>query len=107
MACVSGSDTALLSDLLVRRGVTADYVKIRSRFTMLGTATSGVAIVVGGQLQRISRAVVYVGSAACLVLAVVVLMSRVPEIRGVAVSVMSGSPWSRSWPWSEYPRSPP
>ena len=82
MACVSGSDTALLYDLLVRRGATAGYVKINSRFTMLGTVTSGVAIVLGGQLQRISWAIVYVGSAACLVLAVVVLMSRVPEIRG-------------------------
>ncbi|MEV8099688.1 MFS transporter [Kitasatospora sp. NPDC085879] len=82
MACVSGSDTALLYDLLVRRGATAGYVKIKSRFTMLGTVTSGAAIVLGGQLQRISWGVVYVGSAACLALAVVVLMSRVPEIRG-------------------------
>ncbi|MFI6316215.1 MFS transporter [Nonomuraea sp. NPDC050556] len=82
MACVSGSDTALLYDLLVRRGATAGYVKIRSRFTMLGTVTSGAAIVLGGQLQQISWGVVYAGSAACLVLAVVVLMSRVPEIRG-------------------------
>ncbi|SEE08211.1 MFS transporter [Streptomyces sp. PAN_FS17] len=82
MACVSGSDTALLYDLLVRRGATAGYVKIRSRFTMLGTVTSGVAIVLGGQLQRISWGVVYLGSASCLVLAVVALMSRVPEIRG-------------------------
>ncbi|WP_418960672.1 MFS transporter [Streptomyces tritici] len=82
MACVSGSDTALLYDLLVRRGATADYVRIRSRFTMLGTVTSGAAIVIGGQLQRISWTVVYVGSAACLAVAVVVLMSRVPEIRG-------------------------
>ncbi|WP_328707940.1 MFS transporter [Streptomyces mesophilus] len=82
MACVSGSDTALLYDLLVRRGATADYVKIKSRFTMLGTVTSGAAIVVGGQLQQISWGVVYAGSAACLVLAAVVLRSRVPEIRG-------------------------
>ncbi|MFI5801276.1 MFS transporter [Streptomyces sp. NPDC051561] len=82
MACVSGSETALLYDLLVRRGATAGYVRIRSRFTMLGTVTSGAAIVLGGQLQRISWGVVYAGSAACLVLAVVVLMSRVPEIRG-------------------------
>ncbi|MEV6134264.1 MFS transporter [Streptomyces violaceusniger] len=82
MACVSGSDTALLYDLLVRRGATASYVKIKSRFTMFGTVTSGAAIVLGGQLQQISWGVVYVGSAACLVLAVVVLMSRVPEIRG-------------------------
>ncbi|MCM9082785.1 MFS transporter [Streptomyces sp. NBC_00160] len=82
MACVSGSDTALLYDLLVRRGATAGYVTIKSRFTMLGTVTSGVAIVLGGQLQQFSWGVVYAGSAACLVLAVVVLMSRVPEIRG-------------------------
>jgi MFS family permease len=92
MACVSGSDTALLYDLLVRRGATADYVRIRSRFTMLGTVTSGAAIVVGGQLQRISWGVVYVGSAACLVLAVVVLVSRVPEIRGAdAVDEQAGA----------------
>ena len=92
MACVSGSDTALLYDLLVRRGATAGYVRIKSRFTMLGTVTSGVAIVVGGQLQRISWGVVYVGSAACLVLAVVVLMSRVPEIRGAdAVDEQDGA----------------
>ncbi|MER7561773.1 MFS transporter [Streptomyces sp. NPDC048523] len=82
MACVSGSDTALLYDLLVRRGATAGYVKIKSRFTMLGTVTSGVAIVLGGQLQQFSWGVVYLASAACLVVAVVVLMSRVPEIRG-------------------------
>src|SRR3954468_5385101 len=92
MACVSGSDTALLYDLLVRRGATASYVKIKSRFTMLGTVTSGAAIVLGGQLQQISWGVVYVGSAACLVLAVVVLMSRVPEIRGAdAVDEQEGA----------------
>ncbi|WP_199810873.1 MFS transporter [Streptomyces sp. NRRL F-525] len=92
MACVSGSDTALLYDLLVRRGATAGYVRIKSRFTMLGTVTSGVAIVVGGQLLRISWGVVYVGSAACLVLSVVVLMSRVPEIRGAdAVDEQDGA----------------
>jgi MFS family permease len=92
MACVSGSDTALLYDLLVRRGATASYVKIKSRFTMLGTVTSGSAIVLGGQLQQISWGVVYVGSAACLVLAVVVLMSAVPEIRGAdAVDEQDGA----------------
>ncbi|ROQ23467.1 sugar phosphate permease [Streptomyces sp. PanSC19] len=92
MACVSGSDTALLYDLLVRRGATAGYVKIKSRFTMLGTVTSGAAIVLGGQLQQISWGVVYVGSAACLVLAVVVLMSGVPEIRGAdAVDEQEGA----------------
>ncbi|MFI1712561.1 MFS transporter [Streptomyces litmocidini] len=92
MACVSGSDTALLYDLLVRRGATAGYVKIKSRFTMLGTVTSGAAIVLGGQLQQISWGVVYVGSAACLVLAVVVLMSGVPEIHGAdAVDEQEGA----------------
>ena len=92
MACVSGSDTALLYDLLVRRGATAGYVRIRSRFTMLGTVTSGVAIVLGGQLQRLSWTIVYVGSAACLVLAVLVLMARVPEIRGAdAVDEQGGA----------------
>ncbi|MEV8087217.1 MFS transporter [Streptomyces nigra] len=54
MACVSGSDSALLYDLLVRRGATAGYVRIWSRFTMVGTVTSGVAIVLGGRLQRFS-----------------------------------------------------
>nr|WP_202502263.1 MFS transporter [Streptomyces sp. SID5785] len=82
MACVSGSDTALLYDLLVRRGATAGYVAIRSRYAMLGTVTSGIAILLGGQLQQVSWGLVYGGSAACLVLAVVVLVSRVPEIRG-------------------------
>lgn len=92
MACVSGSDTALLYDLLVRRGATAGYVKIKSRFTMLGTVTSGAAIILGGQLQRISWGAVYVGSASCLVLAVVVLMVRVPEIRGAdAVDEQGGA----------------
>lgn len=92
MACVSGSDTALLYDLLVRRGATAGYVKIKSRFTMLGTVTSGVAIVLGGQLQHFSWGIVYLGSASCLVLAVVVLMSRVPEIRGAdAVDEQDGA----------------
>ena len=92
MACVSGSDTALLYDLLVRGGATAGYVKIKSRFTMLGTVTSGVAIVLGGQMQQISWGVVYAGSAACLVLSVVVLMSRVPEIRGMdAVDEQDGA----------------
>ncbi|MFH9608052.1 MFS transporter [Streptomyces sp. NPDC017448] len=82
MACVSGSDTALLYDLLVRRGATAGYVAVRSRFAVLGTVASGAAIVLGGQLQRGSWGIVYAGSAACLVLAVAVLVSRVPEIRG-------------------------
>ncbi|MFI6939804.1 MFS transporter [Streptomyces sp. NPDC050418] len=82
MACVSGSDTALLYDLLVRRGAEADYVRIRSRFTMLGTVTSGAAIVLGGQLQQMSWGFVYAGSAVCLLLSVVVLTARVPEIRG-------------------------
>lgn len=82
MACVSGSDTALLYDLLVRRGATDGYVRIRSRFTMLGTVTSGVAIALGGQMQRFSWGIVYAGSASCLVLAVIVLLARVPEIRG-------------------------
>lgn len=83
MACVSGSDTALLYDLLVRRGATSGYVRIRSRFTMLGTVTSGVAIILGGQLQRFSWGIVYAASASCLVVAVLVLLARVPEIRGV------------------------
>ncbi|MFB7355769.1 MFS transporter [Streptomyces gardneri] len=92
MACVSGSDTALLYDLLVHHGATAGYVRIRSRFTMLGTVTSGVAIVLGGQLQQFSWGIVYVGSASCLVLAVMVLMSRVPEIRGAdAVDEQDGA----------------
>lgn len=92
MACVSGSDTALLYDLLVRRGATAGYVKIKSRFTMLGTVTSGVAIVLGGQLQQFSWGVVYLASASCLVVAVVVLMSGVPEIRGAdAVDEQDGA----------------
>jgi MFS family permease len=92
MAFVSGSDTALLYDLLVRRGAAADYVKVRSRFTMLGTVTSGAAIVLGGQLQRVSWGFVYAGSAVCLVLAVVVLMSGVPEIRGTdAVDEQDGT----------------
>ncbi|MGW3322866.1 MFS transporter [Streptomyces virginiae] len=92
MACVSGSDTALLYDLLVRRGATAGYVRIRSRFTVLGTVTSGAAIVLGGQLQKISWGFVYAGSAACLALAVLVLMSRVPEIRGAdAVDEQDGA----------------
>ncbi|QIS76192.1 MFS transporter [Streptomyces sp. DSM 40868] len=82
MACVSGSDTALLYDLLVRRGATSGYVRIRSRFTMLGTVTSGIAIVLGGQLQQFSWGIVYAASASCLVVAVLVLLARVPEIRG-------------------------
>lgn len=78
--------------MLVRRGATARYVKINSRFTMLGTVTSGAAVVLGGQLQQISWGVVYVGSASCLVLAVVVLMPRVPEIRGAdAVDEQNGT----------------
>ncbi|WP_329296406.1 MFS transporter [Streptomyces pseudovenezuelae] len=92
MACVSGSDTALLYDLLVRRGATAGYVRIKSRFTMLGTVTSGAAIVLGGQLQQFSWGIVYIGSASCLVLAAVVLMARVPEIRGAdAVDEQEGA----------------
>jgi MFS family permease len=82
MALVSNSDSALLYDLLVRRGATASYVKIKSRFIMLGTVAAGVAIIIGGQLQQISWGAVYAGSAACLALAAVVLMARVPEIRG-------------------------
>ncbi|MET9777882.1 MFS transporter [Streptomyces sp. NPDC006367] len=92
MACVSGSDTALLYDLLVRRGATSGYVRIRSRFTMLGTVTSGAAIILGGQLQRFSWGIVYTASASCLVVAVLVLLARVPEIRGVdAVDEQDGA----------------
>ncbi|MDT9700459.1 MFS transporter [Streptomyces sp. P17] len=92
MACVSGSDTALLYDLLVRRGATSGYVRIRSRFTMLGTVTSGVAIILGGQLQRFSWGIVYAASASCLVVAVLVLLARVPEIRGAdAVDEQDGA----------------
>ncbi|WP_030814305.1 MFS transporter [Streptomyces sp. NRRL F-2799] len=92
MACVSGSDTALLYDLLVRRGATSGYVKIRSRFTMLGTVTSGVAIILGGQLQQFSWGIVYAASASCLVVAVLVLLARVPEIRGAdAVDEQDGA----------------
>jgi MFS family permease len=92
MAFVSGAETALLYDLLVRRGARASYVQVKSRFNMLGTVTSGAAIALGGQLQRLSWEVVYVGSAACLVLAVVVLVSRVPEIRGAdAVDEQDGA----------------
>lgn len=42
MACVSGSDTALLYDLLVRRGATAGYVKIKSR-SCCRTARTGAS----------------------------------------------------------------
>lgn len=92
MACVSGSETALLYDSLVRRGARASYVKIRSRFTMLGTVTAGTAIAFGGQLERLSWGVVYAGSAASLVLASVVLIARVPEIRGAdAVDEQDGA----------------
>ncbi|MFF7176682.1 MFS transporter [Streptomyces pseudovenezuelae] len=87
-----GADTALLYDLLVRRGATVGYVKIKSRFAMLGTVTSGAAIVLGCRLQQFSWGIVYVGSASCLVLAVVVLMARVPEIRGAdAVDEQEGA----------------
>ncbi|MCP9956569.1 MFS transporter [Streptomyces sudanensis] len=92
MACVSGSDTALLYDLLVRRGATSGYVRIRSRFTMLGTVTSGIAIILGGQLQRFSWGIVYAASASCLVVAALVLLVRVPEIRGAdAVDEQDGA----------------
>lgn len=83
MACVSGAETALLYDALIRRGARADYVRVRSRFTVLGTVTTGAAIALGGPLQLVSWEVVYFGSAACLTLSVVVMLVWVPEIRGV------------------------
>ncbi|WP_374776899.1 MFS transporter [Streptomyces sp. NBC_01310] len=86
MAFVSGAETALLYDLLRRRGLEIHYVKVKSRYTTLGSLTMALAIAVGGSLQKISWELVYLGAAVALILSAVVLMARVPELRGKDVA---------------------
>lgn len=86
MAFVSGAETALLYDLLRRRGLEIHYVKVKSRYTTLGSLTMALAIAVGGSLQKISWELVYLGAAVALTLSAVVLMARVPELRGKDVA---------------------
>ncbi len=86
MAFVSGAETALLYDLLRRRGLEIHYVKVKSRYTTLGSLTMALAIAVGGSLQKISWELVYLGAAVALILSAVVLMARVPELRGQDVA---------------------
>ncbi|MFJ4540537.1 MFS transporter [Streptomyces tibetensis] len=82
MACVSGAETALLYDLLRRRGAETHYVKVKSRYATFGATTMALAIALGGSLQQISWELVYLASAIALLLAAAVLLTRVPEIRG-------------------------
>ncbi len=86
MAFVSGAETALLYDLLRRRGLEIHYVKVKSRYTTLGSLTMALAIAVGGSLQKVSWELVYLGAAVALILSAVVLMARVPELRGKDVA---------------------
>ncbi|MET9527945.1 MFS transporter [Streptomyces coeruleorubidus] len=82
MACVSGAETALLYDLLRRRGAETHYVKVKSRYATFGATTMALAIALGGSLQQVSWELVYLASACALLLAAAVLLTRVPEIRG-------------------------
>ncbi|MFF5368814.1 MFS transporter [Streptomyces sp. NPDC013187] len=82
MACVSGAETALLYDLLRRRGAETHYVKVKSRYATFAATTMALAIALGGSLQQISWELVYLASACALLLAAAVLLTRVPEIRG-------------------------
>jgi MFS family permease len=81
-AFVSGAESALLYDYLRLRGTTDSYVRIRARYNSLGAGVMAAAIVVGGLLQQISWQLVYLASAAAMLLAAVVLVARIPEIRG-------------------------
>ncbi|MEX2985684.1 MFS transporter [Streptomyces sp. C36] len=82
MACVSGADTALLYDLLRRRGAETHYVKVKSRYATFAATTMALAIALGGSLQKVSWELVYLASAGALLLATVVLLTRVSEVRG-------------------------
>ncbi|MGW6704157.1 MFS transporter [Streptomyces sp. NPDC054956] len=82
MAFVSGADTALLYDLLKRRGAQTHYVKVKSRYATFGATTTALAIALGGTLQKVSWELVYLASAGALVLAATVLLTRVPEMDG-------------------------
>ncbi|MCB5169892.1 MFS transporter [Streptomyces bambusae] len=86
MAFVSGAETALLYDLLRRRGLEIHYVKVKSRYTTLGSLTMALAIAVGGSLQKISWELVYLGAAVALILSAAVMMAKVPELRGEDVA---------------------
>ncbi|MFD4247724.1 MFS transporter [Streptomyces sp. NPDC058525] len=86
MAFVSGAETALLYDLLRRRGMEVHYVKVKSRYTTLGSLTMALAIAVGGSLQKISWELVYLGAAGALALSAALLTARVPELRGQDVA---------------------
>nr|WP_211117534.1 MFS transporter [Streptomyces sp. RPA4-5] len=82
MACVSGADTALLYDLLRRRGAETHYVKVKSRYATFAATTMALAIALGGSLQKVSWELVYLASAGSLLLATAVLLTRVSEVRG-------------------------
>ncbi|MFZ3470956.1 MFS transporter [Streptomyces sp. 4.24] len=82
MAFVSGADTALLYDLLKRRGAQTHYIKVKSRYATFGATTMALAIALGGSLQKVSWELVYLASAGALVLAAGVLLARVPEMGG-------------------------
>ncbi|MER5830139.1 MFS transporter [Streptomyces sp. NPDC002130] len=91
MACVSGAETALLYDLLRRRGAETHYVKVKSRYATFGATTMALAIALGGSLQQISWELVYLASACALLLAAAVLLTRVPEIRGQDAAALDAS----------------
>ncbi|MEU4830150.1 MFS transporter [Streptosporangium sp. NPDC023615] len=81
-ACVSGAETALLYDLLRQRGLKTEYLRVKSRYAAFGATTMGLAIALGGFLQRFSWELVYSVSGCALILAAVLLLTRVPELRG-------------------------
>jgi MFS family permease len=90
-ALASGAETALLYDLLRREGLQGSYMWVNSRYTAIGSTVMAVAITVGGLLQAISWATVYMGSAAATVIGALVLL-RVSEIRGAEVADLDEDP---------------
>jgi MFS family permease len=93
-ALASGAETALLYDLLRREGLHGSYMWVNSRYTAIGSTVMAVAITLGGLLQAISWATVYMCSAAATVIGALVL-SRVPEIRGAEVADLDEDPTER------------
>lgn len=90
-ALASGAETALLYDLLRREGLQRSYMWVNSRYTAIGSTVMAIAITLGGLLQAISWATVYMCSAAATVVGALVLL-RVPEVRGAEVAHLDEEP---------------
>jgi len=74
LAFISGSDSALLWDLLAQQGREGDFIRIAARVRIAVSIAMGVAIALGGVLRQISWDAVYACFAIAMFLAVLVLV---------------------------------